>query len=592
MEHNITKSLYNQSIVSYAYHKMVLDESGKPVDYIFLDVNHAFELQTGLKKADILNRSIREVTPDIGKDEFDWITAYGKLAMEGGTLEFEDYSGSLDKWYKVSAYSDEPLHFHVFFFEITAQKKERQRLELLAKTSEKFLQSPITDLDYSVFTDDLMKLTNAKFIAFNIIEANSTTLTTMAISGISDAISQTSRLLGFNLLGKRWGIYPSRYERIKDNIIYRFDNLLDLAEPTLPPKLVTMVQNTFKLGYIYLVRIMREEKEIGDFTLFMSAGEELVNEELVLLYAHQVGLLITRHLAEKTLKRKLETENMLTRLSSNFLNAREDNLTQVIDTNLNIIGQYTLANKCYLLVQEGAKANFCTVHEWTSLKDITHKTQFDPFDISKYPFFQSKLSERKPWIINSLRDIPLDAVLERDIFRKQKTKGAITIPIYMKEDLFAILGFLYYDESFGWDTSDLSLLNIIGDIFAGAFTRIETEKELRHSEERFRGYVEHSPESILVADQNGNLVYANEASSKITGYKLEELIGMNIASLLAPQTLERGMKHFQQVVSEGKAMDRLTFCTKDGSQKTCVVSAVNLSSERFIAFVSDISNLG
>ncbi len=38
-----------------AYHKIILDDNGKPVDYVFLEVNRAFERLTGLKAKDILN---------------------------------------------------------------------------------------------------------------------------------------------------------------------------------------------------------------------------------------------------------------------------------------------------------------------------------------------------------------------------------------------------------------------------------------------------------------------------------------------------------------------------------------------------------
>ena len=36
----------------FAYHRIVVDTNGKPVDYVFLEVNDAFERMTGLKKRD------------------------------------------------------------------------------------------------------------------------------------------------------------------------------------------------------------------------------------------------------------------------------------------------------------------------------------------------------------------------------------------------------------------------------------------------------------------------------------------------------------------------------------------------------------
>jgi PAS domain-containing protein len=37
---------------AFAYHQIILDDQGIPVDYIFLEVNKAFEEMTGLKRQD------------------------------------------------------------------------------------------------------------------------------------------------------------------------------------------------------------------------------------------------------------------------------------------------------------------------------------------------------------------------------------------------------------------------------------------------------------------------------------------------------------------------------------------------------------
>jgi len=57
----------------FAYHKIVVDKAGKPVDYVFLEVNRAFEKMTGLKRAQIIGKKVTEVIPGIEKDLADWI---------------------------------------------------------------------------------------------------------------------------------------------------------------------------------------------------------------------------------------------------------------------------------------------------------------------------------------------------------------------------------------------------------------------------------------------------------------------------------------------------------------------------------------
>ena len=52
--------LFEEMVEAFALHEIVLDEYGTPTYYIFLDVNPAFELLTGLKKEDIINKRVLE----------------------------------------------------------------------------------------------------------------------------------------------------------------------------------------------------------------------------------------------------------------------------------------------------------------------------------------------------------------------------------------------------------------------------------------------------------------------------------------------------------------------------------------------------
>ena len=66
---------------AYAYHQMLFDDLGVPTDYIFLDVNPAFESITSLKKENIVGRRVTEVLPGIREDPANWIKVYGEVVQ-------------------------------------------------------------------------------------------------------------------------------------------------------------------------------------------------------------------------------------------------------------------------------------------------------------------------------------------------------------------------------------------------------------------------------------------------------------------------------------------------------------------------------
>ncbi|HEY94038.1 MAG TPA: PAS domain S-box protein [Dehalococcoidia bacterium] len=66
----------------------------------------------------------------------------------------------------------------------------------------------------------------------------------------------------------------------------------------------------------------------------------------------------------------------------------------------------------------------------------------------------------------------------------------------------------------------------------------EAHQELTRSEQKYRSLFENAHDAILLQDLNGNILAANEASAKLTGYDLDILVGMNVTQFLPEQALE------------------------------------------------------
>ena len=64
----------------FALHEIIADPRGRAVDYRFLEVNPAFERLTGLKRAEIIGRRVREVVPGV---EDHWIETYARVVRTG-----------------------------------------------------------------------------------------------------------------------------------------------------------------------------------------------------------------------------------------------------------------------------------------------------------------------------------------------------------------------------------------------------------------------------------------------------------------------------------------------------------------------------
>jgi PAS domain S-box-containing protein len=120
------RRLFNGMTEGFALHEIVCDAEGKPCDYRFLEINPAFENLTGLKRKDVLGRTVLETLPGI---EPFWIETYGRVALTGEPIHFEQYSGTLDRYYEVFSFRPAERQFATLFLNVTARKQAEEALQ-------------------------------------------------------------------------------------------------------------------------------------------------------------------------------------------------------------------------------------------------------------------------------------------------------------------------------------------------------------------------------------------------------------------------------------------------------------------------------
>jgi PAS domain S-box-containing protein len=99
----------------------VMIENGIGVDYRFLEVNDAFERNTGLSNAS--GRLMSELQPH---HEVEWYRVYGQIAVTGRSQQFELEARALGRWYAVEAMRVGEAHERrvaILFFDITNRKQ-------------------------------------------------------------------------------------------------------------------------------------------------------------------------------------------------------------------------------------------------------------------------------------------------------------------------------------------------------------------------------------------------------------------------------------------------------------------------------------
>jgi len=114
------RSLFENMLEGYAHCKMLF-EQGTPQDFIYIDVNRAFEKLTGLKN--VAGKKVTEVIPGIRASNPELFEIYGRVALTGQPEKFDTYLGALEIWLSVTVYSPQKEYFIAIFDNITERKR-------------------------------------------------------------------------------------------------------------------------------------------------------------------------------------------------------------------------------------------------------------------------------------------------------------------------------------------------------------------------------------------------------------------------------------------------------------------------------------
>ena len=119
------------------------------------------------------------------------------------------------------------------------------------------------------------------------------------------------------------------------------------------------------------------------------------------------------------------------------------------------------------------------------------------------------------------------------------------------------------------------LLRMVGTI-QDISERRQVAQELAASEARYRTILDNAADAILVLSQQGRYLYANQQSSRLLGYSVEELLQMSVGDITPAEDAQHSLNTFAALKETGKLSTELSLKRKDGQLLPVEINAILL----------------
>ncbi|MHB1237088.1 MAG: EAL domain-containing protein [Gallionella sp.] len=120
--------LFENMLEGYAYCRAIFEQD-QLLDFVYIEVNSAFEKLTGLK--DVAGKKVSDVIPRVRETNREIFEVYARVVLTGKPEKFETHVAGLDIWLSLAVYSHDKEHFVAVFDNISQRKETEARIRYL-----------------------------------------------------------------------------------------------------------------------------------------------------------------------------------------------------------------------------------------------------------------------------------------------------------------------------------------------------------------------------------------------------------------------------------------------------------------------------
>ncbi len=235
--------------------------------------------------------------------------------------------------------------------------------------------------------------------------------------------------------------------------------------------------------------------------------------------------------SQADLQHRIELEQLITSISTDFINLKFDEIDVEIQSALARIGQFSQIERSYVFSVSKDLKLLQSLHEWCADEvEVCYLTS-DPVSMGTLPWSFRHLADGELLSVTHLDELPPVATDEKAFWHSQGIQSLLRVPIILQGQFMGFIGFDSVERTKHWTQATINLLKLVGEIIARALERKDSEYAIRQSEEKYRQAIDNSPNPIFSVNSEGLIQTWNSSCERVFLYT-SDIIGQPFELLL------------------------------------------------------------
>ncbi len=214
-----------------------------------------------------------------------------------------------------------------------------------------------------------------------------------------------------------------------------------------------------------------------------------------------------RRRSNEALAERLRFEELLSRLSGEFVGAHIQEVETILEASLRRLGEALGLGRLTLYRLSREAEEFEVAYSWSGP------------GIDRVP--RVSVSEEFPWVTRRIvgaqavafsrpEELPPDAARDVETFRRRGIRSNLGIPLVAGGRVLGSLSFVTFTAERAWPDELVQRLRLVGELFANALAQKEAHEALRASEAMKSAILASLSSNVAVLDRDGRIITVND----------------------------------------------------------------------------------